>query len=361
MRLTKLDGLRGLFSLMVVFYHYPQNQIPESLAQFFLFRQSYVFVDFFFCLSGFVISYNYHTLHKWSEFTVYMVKRFIRLYPSLFLAVSVYFFGYLFVGLPTDDKAPLINFLETALMTNSTPLLGTNPGFNEASWSISSEMVSYLVIGLTFLIFPKRRTVPVLLTILLAYFILFRSGQFFHTFEYGFLRGLVSFNLGFVVWKLSKYDFKANNYLEFLIPILLIVLLYFVHNFTRVNEMETPSGALFNMLVIPLFFASSILLLLKTDGPVSHFLDTKPVQYLGKISYSIYINQGFMFHLAIIAFSKIYKVETTADMLVQLFFVVSMILLVSHFTNKYVEVKLGRYLKQKALGKPRLAKSKTTV
>ena len=44
---------------MVVFYHYPIDFIPHSVHDFFLVAKSYLFVDFFFVLSGFVISYNY--------------------------------------------------------------------------------------------------------------------------------------------------------------------------------------------------------------------------------------------------------------------------------------------------------------
>ena len=60
MRITKLDGLRGIFSIMVVIYHYPQEFIPHFIHNFFIVAKSHLFVDFFFVLSGFVIAYNYN-------------------------------------------------------------------------------------------------------------------------------------------------------------------------------------------------------------------------------------------------------------------------------------------------------------
>ncbi|WP_366788678.1 acyltransferase family protein [uncultured Flavobacterium sp.] len=60
-RLLQLDGLRGLFSLIVVIYHFPyENEFSEiSITSNFLVRQGDLFVDFFFVLSGFVISLKY--------------------------------------------------------------------------------------------------------------------------------------------------------------------------------------------------------------------------------------------------------------------------------------------------------------
>ncbi|MBS1732124.1 MAG: acyltransferase, partial [Bacteroidetes bacterium] len=57
-RLDQLDGLRGLFCLMVILTHFPfKDSLPVSN---FIVRQGYLFVDFFFVLSGFVIAFNYY-------------------------------------------------------------------------------------------------------------------------------------------------------------------------------------------------------------------------------------------------------------------------------------------------------------
>ena len=88
MRIHKLDGLRGFCSLMVVFYHYPQSFLPDFIFRNFFIRESWSFVDFFFVLSGFVISYNYSTLSNPNDFWLYIKKRIIRLYPLLFFWIS---------------------------------------------------------------------------------------------------------------------------------------------------------------------------------------------------------------------------------------------------------------------------------
>ncbi len=47
MRINKLDGLRGIFSLMVVLFHYRSEYIPDFIHNNFIIRQSGYFVDFF--------------------------------------------------------------------------------------------------------------------------------------------------------------------------------------------------------------------------------------------------------------------------------------------------------------------------
>ena len=57
-RIHKLDGLRGVLSLMVALYHFPQEYLPGGFAEFFALRQANNFVDIFFVLSGFVIFFH---------------------------------------------------------------------------------------------------------------------------------------------------------------------------------------------------------------------------------------------------------------------------------------------------------------
>ena len=91
MRITKLDGLRGIFSFMIIFFHYDSRVLPEFISQNFIKNGAWIFVEFFFVLSGYVISYNYDSLSTKNEFWIYLKKRFIRLYPLLFFSVMIYF------------------------------------------------------------------------------------------------------------------------------------------------------------------------------------------------------------------------------------------------------------------------------
>ncbi len=57
-RFEALDGWRGICACLVVLFHF-HGYSPLNTSG--LIRNSYLFVDFFFVLSGFVIACNYST------------------------------------------------------------------------------------------------------------------------------------------------------------------------------------------------------------------------------------------------------------------------------------------------------------
>ena len=130
MRIAKLDGLRGIFSLMIVFLHYDKRLLPDFLADNFIIRESWVFVEFFFVLSGFVISHNYYKLSGYDNLKLFLKKRFIRLYPLLLFSTLVFLFFELFsniflvnyINTPESLSSLIYKTIDTLLLTNSTPL-----------------------------------------------------------------------------------------------------------------------------------------------------------------------------------------------------------------------------------------------
>ena len=284
-RIHKLDGLRGLFALFVVLFHFNSNNAPAALVNNFFVRESYIFVDFFFILSGYVISFTYHDkINSRKTFLQFLLKRFIRLYPLLLFSTCMYWY---FVH-PHFDKQNILLALDTLLLTNSTPILGSEIGMNYPSWSISSEMISYFVFGLSSLIaIQKRKTILIGIVTMACFGFLAYQQNYFQTGSFGFVRGLACFNLGFIVYVLAKKNFQLPNIFEWLITTGILLLMYC--HFTA-----TVQNALGIQFMIPIGFAISILVFIKTYGLISKLLQTKPFLFLGKISYSIYLNQAFM-------------------------------------------------------------------
>jgi len=348
MRITKLDGLRGIFSLLIVPIHY--TYFPEFLQDNFFINQSYTFVDFFFVLSGFVIAYNYNNIANYSEFGVYMKKRIARLYPLLLFTATL-FFGYIlfknymseFFTSSADEvyttKELFFQYIETLSLANSNPILGTGLGINSPTWSISAEITSYLTFGLVSIYaIGKRKNLVLFLIILLSVLFCIYKGGLFWTGSYGFVRGLISFNLGYFVWLTYKMKFKLNNNIEYVIPILLVAIFYILN---------TTSNGMFGLGVIPLFFALSIVTLLKTDGLLSKLLDTKPIQFLGKISYSIYLNHLLVISLTPkIMFSVLKLPQNTSTEIMVFLISILIVILYSNYTYKFIEVIGGKYLRK---------------
>jgi peptidoglycan/LPS O-acetylase OafA/YrhL len=76
-----LDGMRGIAALIVAGLHARELMIGGRLLD-----HSYLAVDFFFCLSGFVIAYAYEgRLASGMRLATFVKLRWIRLYPMIFI------------------------------------------------------------------------------------------------------------------------------------------------------------------------------------------------------------------------------------------------------------------------------------
>ncbi len=81
-RFHLLDGLRGVAAILVSAVHAP------DIGQFIGLHSGFLAVDFFFCLSGFVIAFSYERrLATGLKMKTFVVARFIRLYPDYLFAM----------------------------------------------------------------------------------------------------------------------------------------------------------------------------------------------------------------------------------------------------------------------------------
>jgi peptidoglycan/LPS O-acetylase OafA/YrhL len=93
-----LDGLRGIAAVFVILAH-----TPSYLVRSYSPRNPFLAVDFFFCLSGFVIAFSYERrLAEGLAFFDFLQARFIRLFP-VYLLGSILGLGLL---LTVDSHMP---------------------------------------------------------------------------------------------------------------------------------------------------------------------------------------------------------------------------------------------------------------
>ena len=189
-----LDGLRGVAAILVVFYHIFEGFSFAELTNgagsglITTLNHGHIAVDFFFILSGFVISYAYDS--RWKEMTTWQFfkRRLIRLHPMLIMGALIGFAAFAFVGFERWDGTTtptswvMIAMLLTMFMIPAVPgvpyeVRGNGEMFplNGPGWSLFFEYVGNILYAL----FIRRLSTKLLagLTVVLglvhAWFFLF--------------------------------------------------------------------------------------------------------------------------------------------------------------------------------------------
>ena len=118
-----LDGLRGVAAILVLFYHIFEgfafaeatNGVGSGIIT--TLNHAHIAVDFFFILSGFVISYAYD--NRWQQMSMgqFFKRRLIRLHPMLVMGAVLGFVAFSFVGFERwDNSAAPMSWVMTALL-----------------------------------------------------------------------------------------------------------------------------------------------------------------------------------------------------------------------------------------------------
>ncbi|RZL61606.1 MAG: acyltransferase, partial [Pedobacter sp.] len=151
-RFVILDIFRGIFASFVVFYHMSAFSNTAILNNKFI-THADVFVDFFFVLSGFVVCYSYQTINSAKELKTFLFKRIRRLYPLHLVLLLLFLFLeltklvlYRYVAINNTLDNSTITFFTSLFLVNSIKFPGVNDlSWNMVSWSISAELISYIV------------------------------------------------------------------------------------------------------------------------------------------------------------------------------------------------------------------------
>lgn len=343
-RIDRLDGLRGFLSIMVALYHFPVEYFPNFIAQFFVLRQANNFVDVFFVLSGFVITYTYRSIETKAEFAVFIKKRLLRLYPLLFYSVSVVLIVNLSqyvlhrTTLPKEDDLALgaivIQYFESILMLNSTPLLGSTLGLNFPSWSISAEMCSYILYGI--IVWCTNRRLLIIICIVCFLFFLY-SGQYYVSGRYGFIRGILNFVVGGFTWQLVSTKKKPiHGRYQWVVLLAGLAGLFILHS------AEYKQKNYLALFLVPFLSSLFIYVLVRSEGFISSLLSSKCFVFLGRISYSIYLNHIFLSGIYLkLNLLFLGPISTNYGKMLNILFFLVLLLLYSFMTREYVE-KRGR-------------------
>jgi len=350
-KILYLESLRGIAALMVAISHF---RIDSHIFQNQFIGNSYLWVDFFFVLSGFVIALNYQLrINNLQSLYLFQAKRFLRLYPLHFILLIIFLcleYVELYKEIYTNDigiaQSFSINtsfaFWHNIFLTHS--LFLDNVSWNYPSWSISAEFYTYLLFGLMMLFTRSNFRFTLYsssILIAISFFMLLNTSM---DTSQGFIRCIYSFFMGVIVFNLnSKFPIKVSplfSYLFFLIALLGI-------NFSG------PSDAVGINILMPIIFSFLIFSLLssKPNNKLKNFLRLKFLIFLGAISYSIYMLHAFIWRLISVILRYVFGIESSDNLAMVtnneflsgaiLFISVIVLIIASNLSYKYIELKFN--------------------
>lgn len=288
-RFAALDAWRGLAALAVALYRLEANGAFYGLG---FVRNSWLFVDFFFVLSGFVIAFAYlDRIEDGRSTAKFTLRRFGRLWP-LHIAMLLAFVAlegvHLIQGEPSFQgaKAPWTLLPELAL-AHGLGITGLTD-WNSPSWSISTEFWTYLVFAALVLGFRRQMALAATIVAVLSLGVLVSVSTtgMDVTFDYGFLRCLAGFFTGvltLMLWRIVK-DRVVLPMPTLLEVATLVVMIGFV----------TLAGRTALSYAAPFVFGMAVLVFSFQRGALSYMLLTRPMQAIGEWSYAIYMTAYFI-------------------------------------------------------------------
>ncbi len=150
--LPALSGLRTLLAVNIMLFHFTPN-LPRFLHP--VVDNAYVFVGFFFLISGFILAYNYADRPELSKRAFY-VARASRVYPVylLVLLLSLPFLWQEWLARPRGDF--LLGLILTPLALQGwSPKLATF--WNTVGWTLPAELFLYLLFPYILRLFAANR------------------------------------------------------------------------------------------------------------------------------------------------------------------------------------------------------------
>lgn len=234
-----LDGLRGIAAIMIVVFHIYEILAPDLTKS--PVAHGFLAVDFFFCLSGFVIGYAYDDrVNKEKGIRQFLVNRLIRLQPLVILGTI---FGVIaFLLDPFLQLSPITEFgwvkilLATlcSLLLLPSPILGRYENvfpLNAPAWSLSMEYFISLVYAFVFVRLSKKWLTAFLIisAIALAFVAYYRGnilgGWSAETYADGFARVCFSFLAGLFIY---RFKLIIKNKIQFIFPALLLIAVFMI-------------------------------------------------------------------------------------------------------------------------------------
>ncbi|MBP3040929.1 acyltransferase [Bacillaceae bacterium Marseille-Q3522] len=367
-RFEELDSLRGIASMTVLVHHFISVGVYSAIVSYLnispfrIFRAGHEAVIFFFVLSGFVL-YVSLDKNRNTPYSSYVLKRICRIYLPFLIAILLslflrgIFYNGTIHGLSDFFNKVWEGNISLGLLLQHFLVLGNfrDYAINPVIWSLVVEMrVSFIFPILMILV--KKFNVQ---TVLSAAFAMTVLGYLLSTISSQPYRGPVSSDVFMTLHYAAMFVIGAilAKHREKLISLMrdsrkgtklvLAIVAFASYTFSGLlaGKLSNPFfHSIFAELLIDwvIAFGAAIFMIFAISlKSVSKILLIKPIVFLGKISYSVYLMH------AIVLFTLIHSLYGTVPfsaIFIQAFVIT---IVISAFFYKYIEkpaMEYGRYL-----------------
>jgi len=307
-KIAALGGARAFPPLMVVMFHFSEGHHYSGFRPLdFLATRGYLWVEFFFVLSGFILTYAYwprvKDLFTRAGYLAFLRARLIRLYPlHLFMLLVLLLIvvglralaahgGYLSIfDTKYHQDVSAKGFWLSLFLVHAWNSMGSLT-WNGVSWFVSVEFALCLLFPVLLWLAEGRlwrgfALIAAGLAGLLALLVTSKHGLDI-TFHNGVLRGVSDFSVGVglaVLFRRVKPRDRLPEWMHSLLQILLLSLLAYVVMNTGWSHTRMD---IFTVLpLMALVFALAF-----DRGIVARLLQMRLPQILGEWSYAVYLGQ----------------------------------------------------------------------
>ncbi|WP_431291708.1 acyltransferase family protein [Pedobacter sp. P26] len=338
--------IKGVAAIVVVIYHFMEIAITNYNKNFL--SHGFLAVDFFFCLSGFVIAYAYDNRAPHIGITQFFKLRLIRLHPLVVIGSVLGLLTFLID--PYSDLYEVYGFGKTFLLFLSSAFLIPYPAMperytnlfclNAPAWSLFWEYIAnILYIFVLYRLGKKSLIALVVIGAVCLCFVAVRAsniggGWGGQNFWDGGARVLYSFTAGMLVYRLN---WVIKNKLDFLGMIVLLLAAFLVPFNDKYNWITEP--------ILVLFFFPFLVAL--GAGTALNPSLKKICNLSGEISYPLYmVHYPFVW----IFLTYVDEVQPPASSLWMIIPVSVLLLIVfSYMVMRFLDIPLRKYLKTKFL------------
>lgn len=299
--LYPLTGIRAIAAIMVFLHHFNFLKNP-------FLREFHIGVTLFFVLSGFLMYYNYADMFAYSfkGLGKYYLRRIIRIYPTYFLALVLYFVLFGFNGASPQNIIVLQFLLFKGFFHQHY--------FDtlRQSWSLTVEFAFYALLPFLLQLFARNKLYPAVVSVMLFLFGLWIGGMELYP---GLLNPSEKFMIGytyfgrsieFLIGIFAGYLFVNRNtliqpfrgipqtYMAIFTVAISVVLFSLGSKNIEGYLIGTYKGFLLNSIVTASAFGFLLYALSAETNWITKLLSNKVAILLGNASYAFYLVHTFV-------------------------------------------------------------------